>query len=37
MCVTASDVLFPYAPPLGKAYLPNACKIIAAARELVAY
>ncbi len=35
--VTAPDVPFPYAPPLEEAYLPNASKILAAARELAAY
>jgi pyruvate/2-oxoglutarate/acetoin dehydrogenase E1 component len=35
--VTAPDVPFPYAPPLEEAYLPNARKILAAARELAAY
>jgi 2-oxoisovalerate dehydrogenase E1 component beta subunit len=35
--VTAPDVPFPYAPLLEEAYLPNARKILAAARELAAY
>jgi pyruvate/2-oxoglutarate/acetoin dehydrogenase E1 component len=35
--VTAPDVPFPYAPPLEEAYLPNAEKIVAAARSLAAY
>lgn len=35
--VTAPDFSFPYAPPLEEAYLPNARKILAAARELAAY
>jgi len=35
--VTAPDVPFPYTPPLEEAYLPNARKILAAARELAAY
>ena len=35
--VAAPDVPFPYAPPLEEAYLPNARKILAAARELAAY
>ena len=35
--VAAPDAPFPYAPPLEEAYLPNAEKIIAAARKLAAY
>ncbi len=35
--VAAPDVPFPYAPPLEAAYLPNAEKILGAARELAAY
>jgi 2-oxoisovalerate dehydrogenase E1 component beta subunit len=35
--VAAPDVPFPYAPPLEEAYLPNAEKILSAARELAAY
>src|SRR5256884_1198885 len=35
--VAAPDVPFPYAPPLEAAYLPNAEKILAAARKLAAY
>ena len=35
--VAAPDVPFPYAPPLEDAYLPNAEKILSAARELAAY
>ncbi|EFH89605.1 MULTISPECIES: alpha-ketoacid dehydrogenase subunit beta [Ktedonobacter] len=35
--VAAPDVPFPYAPPLESAYLPNAEKILAAARKLAAY
>ncbi|HLI90183.1 MAG TPA: alpha-ketoacid dehydrogenase subunit beta [Ktedonobacteraceae bacterium] len=35
--VAAPDVPFPYAPPLEEAYLPNAEKIVAAARNLAAY
>jgi pyruvate/2-oxoglutarate/acetoin dehydrogenase E1 component len=35
--VAAPDVPFPYAPPLEAAYLPNAEKIISAARQLAAY
>jgi pyruvate/2-oxoglutarate/acetoin dehydrogenase E1 component len=35
--VAAPDVPFPYAPPLEEAYLPNAKKILTAARELAAY
>jgi pyruvate/2-oxoglutarate/acetoin dehydrogenase E1 component len=35
--VAAPDVPFPYAPPLEEAYLPNAQKILMAARELAAY
>jgi pyruvate/2-oxoglutarate/acetoin dehydrogenase E1 component len=35
--VAAPDVPFPYAPPLEEAYLPNAKKILSAARELAAY
>jgi pyruvate/2-oxoglutarate/acetoin dehydrogenase E1 component len=35
--VAAPDVPFPYAPPLEEAYLPNAKKILMAARELAAY
>jgi pyruvate/2-oxoglutarate/acetoin dehydrogenase E1 component len=35
--VAAPDVPFPYAPPLEAAYLPNAEKILSAARKLAAY
>jgi len=35
--VSAPDVPFPYAPELDVAYLPNAEKIVTAARELAAY
>jgi pyruvate/2-oxoglutarate/acetoin dehydrogenase E1 component len=35
--VAAPDVPFPYAPPLEEAYLPDAGKILTAARELAAY
>lgn len=35
--VAAPDVAFPYAPPLEAAYLPNAEKILTAARKLAAY
>ncbi len=35
--VAAPDVPFPYAPPLEVAYLPNAEKILSAARKLAAY
>ena len=35
--VAAPDVPFPYAPPLEAAYLPNAEKILTAARQLAAY
>jgi 2-oxoisovalerate dehydrogenase E1 component beta subunit len=35
--VAAPDAPFPYAPPLEAAYLPNAEKILAAARKLAAY
>lgn len=35
--VAAPDVPFPYAPPLEEAYLPNAEKILTAARKLAAY
>ena len=35
--VAAPDAPFPYAPPLEAAYLPNADKIVIAARELAAY
>lgn len=35
--VAAPDVPFPYAPPLEEAYLPDAEKILTAARELAAY
>lgn len=35
--VAAPDTPFPYAPPLEAAYLPNAEKILAAARKLAAY
>ncbi|GCE13335.1 alpha-ketoacid dehydrogenase subunit beta [Tengunoibacter tsumagoiensis] len=35
--VAAPDVPFPYAPPLEQAYLPNADKILSAARQLAAY
>jgi pyruvate/2-oxoglutarate/acetoin dehydrogenase E1 component len=37
MRVAAPDVPFPYAPPLEAAYLPDADKILAAARKLAAY
>ncbi|GCE46978.1 2-oxoisovalerate dehydrogenase E1 component beta subunit [Thermosporothrix hazakensis] len=35
--VAAPDAPFPYAPALEAAYLPNAAKILSAARELAAY
>ncbi len=35
--VAAPDVPYPYAPPLEEAYLPDAEKILTAARELAAY
>lgn len=35
--VAAPDAPFPYAPPLEAAYLPNAEKILTAARKLAAY
>lgn len=35
--IAAPDVPFPYAPPLEAAYLPNAGKILEAARKLAAY
>ena len=35
--VAAPDAPFPYAPPLEAAYLPNAEKIVTAARKLAAY
>ena len=35
--VAAPDVPFPYAPPLEEAYLPDAKKIVSAARQLAAY
>lgn len=35
--VAAPDTPFPYAPPLEAAFLPNAEKILAAARKLAAY
>lgn len=35
--VAAPDAPFPYAPPLETAYLPNAEKIVTAARKLAAY
>lgn len=35
--VAAPDAPFPYAPPLEAAYLPNAEKILSAARKLAAY
>jgi len=35
--VAAPDVPFPYAPPLEEAFLPNADKILVAARKLAAY
>jgi 2-oxoisovalerate dehydrogenase E1 component beta subunit len=35
--VAAPDVAFPYAPPLEDAFLPNAEKILSAARKLAAY
>jgi pyruvate/2-oxoglutarate/acetoin dehydrogenase E1 component len=35
--VAAPDAPFPYAPPLEAAYLPNADKILSAARKLAAY
>lgn len=35
--VTAPDTPFPYAPPLEAAYLPDAGKVLAAARKLLAY
>ncbi|HEX6510487.1 MAG TPA: alpha-ketoacid dehydrogenase subunit beta [Chloroflexota bacterium] len=35
--VTAPDTPVPYSPPLEQAFLPNADKIVAAARQLAAY
>jgi 2-oxoisovalerate dehydrogenase E1 component beta subunit len=35
--VAAPDAPFPYAPPLEEAFLPNAAKILSAARKLAAY
>jgi pyruvate/2-oxoglutarate/acetoin dehydrogenase E1 component len=35
--VAAPDAPFPYAPPLEEAFLPNAKKILTAARKLAAY
>ena len=35
--IAALDVPTPYSPPLEEYYLPNAAKVIAAARELLAY
>ena len=35
--VAALDVPTPYSPPLEEYYLPNRDKVIAAARELLAY
>ena len=35
--VAAPDAPYPYAPPLEDAFLPNADKILAAARKLAAY
>ncbi|HEU0001460.1 MAG TPA: alpha-ketoacid dehydrogenase subunit beta [Ktedonobacteraceae bacterium] len=37
MRVAAPDAPFPYAPPLEEAFLPNAGKILVAARKLAAY
>lgn len=37
MRVAAPDAPFPYAPPLEEAFLPNADKILVAARKLAAY
>jgi len=37
MRVTAPDTPVPFSPPLEKAFLPNAEKILAAARQLAAY
>jgi 2-oxoisovalerate dehydrogenase E1 component beta subunit len=37
MRVTAPDTPVPYSPPLEEAFLPNADKIVAAARQLAAY
>jgi 2-oxoisovalerate dehydrogenase E1 component beta subunit len=37
MRVTAPDTPVPFSPPLEKAFLPNADKILAAARQLAAY
>lgn len=37
MRVTAPDTPVPFSPPLEKAFLPNADKIMAAARQLAAY
>jgi len=37
MRVAAPDAPFPYAPPLEDAFLPNADKILVAARKLAAY
>jgi len=35
--IAALDVPTPYSPPLEEYYLPNAAKVLAAARELLAY
>ena len=35
--IASLDVPTPYSPPLEKFYLPNKDKVIAAARELLAY
>ncbi|MCJ7503187.1 MAG: hypothetical protein MUP80_09035 [Acidobacteriia bacterium] len=35
--MTAVDVPLPYSPPLEEYFLPNAQKVIAAARKLAAY
>ena len=35
--VTAPDTPVPFSPPLEKAFLPNADKILAAAQQLAAY
>jgi 2-oxoisovalerate dehydrogenase E1 component beta subunit len=37
MRVTAPDTPVPFSPPLEKAFLPDADKILAAARQLAAY
>ena len=37
MRVTAPDTPVPFSPPLEEAFLPNADKIVAAARQLAAY